>query len=409
MPELTATLTSWSHIRRSGEWSGQFGTVSVTRQDDQGKVVDALEVRQYHYETADPSEQEFAPYQSIVMAVNFSGNLYALPKTWLWSQTHLLGPGESDPHEFVGRDDRVQRDRRDPARADKTVYTIEEDTTISIPEVTEIGTEAVAAAVDAGEIQSSTGAARSKLISEILPLQMPVWAALSDALELLHRATGHVNPTRLAAIIRERNLGGDLRVTESELKRRVVQHLCDVCCRGKSTRNSHRGNLNFDGRLGSTFAYDLQGPFNAPSLVYENRYMMGIIEYSSRYVWPFFGQHKSDCYQFFQHWLDNDFTQLRGVYKDLGQVILVADQGESKSDKLRVLLAKHGIKQVFTSANTPEQNALIERVWRTLGEMATCMLTEAKLSEVFWEEARRYAVFIYNRLPPARKPPAGVT
>ena len=74
---------------------------------------------------------------------------------------------------------------------------------------------------------------------------------------------------------------------------------------------------------------------------------------------------------------------------------------------MRKILAQHAIKQVFTSYNTPEQNAVIERVWRTLGEMATCMLLDADLPETYWEEARRYSVFIYNRLPPSRKPKVG--
>ena len=39
--------------------------------------------------------------------------------------------------------------------------------------------------------------------------------------------------------------------------------------------------------------------------------------------------------------------------------------------------------------------------------MATCMLIDADLPETYWEEARRYAVFIYNRLPPSRKPNVG--
>ena len=59
----------------------------------------------------------------------------------------------------------------------------------------------------------------------------------------------------------------------------------------------------------------------------------------------------------------------------------------SKSKMMKSLLAQYAIKQVFTSYNTPEQNALMERVWRTLGEMATCMLLEAELPETFWEEA----------------------
>ena len=216
----------------------------------------------------------------------------------------------------------------------------------------------------------------------------------------------HISPQRMVAIIRDRKLSKSLRITESDLKS-IAKHVCDVCVRSKSTRSSHTGSLIIDKRLGSTFAYDLQGPFNTPSIMYNNIYMFGIIEYNSRYVWPFFGKNKSDVYAIFKYWLENEFTQIRALNSQLGQVTLVGDSGEAKSDNMRKILAQHAIKQVFTSYNTPEQNAVIERVWRTLGEMATCMLLDADLPETYWEEARRYSVFIYNRLPPSRKPKVG--
>ena len=146
---------------------------------------------------------------------------------------------------------------------------------------------------------------------------------------------------------------------------------------------------------------------NTPSLINKNIYQFGIIEYNSRYVWSYFGTRKDQVYAIFQYWLDTEFTQLRSLNPEIGQVTLVGDSGEAKSKNMKSLLVNYAIKQIFTSYNTPEQNALMERVWRTLGEMATCMLLDAELPETFWEEARRYATFIYNRLPPARKPKVG--
>ena len=81
------------------------------------------------------------------------------------------------------------------------------------------------------------------------------------------------------------------------------------------------------------------------------------------------------------------------LFTEIGQVILVGDSGEAKSNKMKVLLAQKAIKQVFTSYNTPEQNAIMDRVWRTLGELATCMLLDAGLPETYWQEARQYAVY----------------
>jgi hypothetical protein len=44
---------------------------------------------------------------------------------------------------------------------------------------------------------------------------------------------------------------------------------------------------------------------------------------------------------------------------------------------------------------------IIERVWRTIGESAIAMLLTASLSEIYWQEARNTACYLYNRSPGA--------
>ena len=100
-----------------------------------------------------------------------------------------------------------------------------------------------------------------------------------------------------------------------------------MCVRSKSTRSSHTGSLIIDKCLVCTFAYDLQGPFNTPSMMYNKIYIFGIMEYNFRYVWPFFGKNKSDFYVMFKYWLENEFTQIRAFNSQLGQVTLVGEAG----------------------------------------------------------------------------------
>ena len=59
------------------------------------------------------------------------------------------------------------------------------------------------------------------------------------------------------------------------------------------------------------------------------------------------------------------------------------------------------IELTTTCPYKPEQNMVIERVWETIGESAIAMLLTASLSEVFWEEARSTAYFLYNLYPGA--------
>jgi len=40
---------------------------------------------------------------------------------------------------------------------------------------------------------------------------------------------------------------------------------------------------------------------------------------------------------------------------------------------------------------------IIERVWRTIGESAIAMLITSSLLEIYWQEARSTACYLYNR------------
>jgi hypothetical protein len=105
-----------------------------------------------------------------------------------------------------------------------------------------------------------------------------------------------------------------------------------------------------------------------------------------------------------KHFLEIELVRVRAANRELGVAILVADGGELHSKNAEKLCAIHNVIQKFTCYNTPENNAIIERVWRTIAEMAIAMLADSDLPEPFWEEARKLAVYIYNRIPPTREP-----
>jgi len=68
--------------------------------------------------------------------------------------------------------------------------------------------------------------------------------------------------------------------------------------------------------------------------------------------------------------------------------------GESASNTTISVLKGVGIELTATCQYTPEQNMVIERVWRTIGESAIAMLLTASLSEIYWDEARNTACYI---------------
>ena len=78
-------------------------------------------------------------------------------------------------------------------------------------------------------------------------------------------------------------------------------------------------------------------------------------------------------------------NNLRG---DLQHIFLNTDMGECTSHSTIAYLKSVGVELSTTCPYTPEQNMVIERVWRTIGESAIAMLLTSSLSEIFWEEAR---------------------
>ena len=57
----------------------------------------------------------------------------------------------------------------------------------------------------------------------------------------------------------------------------------------------------------------------------------------------------------------------------------------------------HGIKREFSATRTPQQNGVVERINRTVQEMARTMLLTANLQPKFWREAVETVVYTLNR------------
>ncbi|RVD89038.1 uncharacterized protein DFL_000061 [Arthrobotrys flagrans] len=72
--------------------------------------------------------------------------------------------------------------------------------------------------------------------------------------------------------------------------------------------------------------------------------------------------------------------------------------------KVQTFCAEYGIEIKSSAPYAHEQNGTAERAIQTLRELATAILIESGLPEVFWQEALSTACFTSNRLvPPKRK------
>eukprot|EP00253_Pinus_taeda_P013305 PITA_13305 len=71
--------------------------------------------------------------------------------------------------------------------------------------------------------------------------------------------------------------------------------------------------------------------------------------------------------------------------------------GEFNPDKFFDFCEEHGIRREFSVARTPQQNGLVERMNRTIQQMARAMLDESGTPATFWGEAAFSTVTILNK------------
>ena len=85
--------------------------------------------------------------------------------------------------------------------------------------------------------------------------------------------------------------------------------------------------------------------------------------------------------------------------------MLFSDMGEANSRKVIDICRQYGVVEQRTGGYTPENNAFAERWFRTIAKMSTCQMLQFDLPDNMWEDSRRMATFIYNRVPPTRQTP----
>ena len=95
----------------------------------------------------------------------------------------------------------------------------------------------------------------------------------------------------------------------------------------------------------------------------------------------YYVKNKSDVYEMFT----TKFYPkvMRPIYKNneyTGYMTVISENGEFKSNNMKAFCANNGIRQNFTCPYTPEHNAPIERLFRTLDMMCNAMMIEKKLN-----------------------------
>lgn len=121
-----------------------------------------------------------------------------------------------------------------------------------------------------------------------------------------------------------------------------------------------------------------------------------------RYVLPFTDDFSSAVFVYF---LKNKSDTVLATEKFLGDTApygkvkcFRSDNGTEYTGKCyQALLIKHRIRHETTAPYSPHQNGTAKRNWRTLFDMARCMLIESGLPKQLWTYAVQTAAVVRNR------------
>eukprot|EP00253_Pinus_taeda_P028614 PITA_28614 len=198
---------------------------------------------------------------------------------------------------------------------------------------------------------------------------------------------------------------GSLRLKEKIRKACKYQVVCDLpdiripdntICKsyqfGKQTRTNFPEKEGSASRPLELVHNDICGPTRKRSPQGEEYFILFIDDFS-KMCWIGLMKYKDEAFEKFKA-----FKALVENKSDCRIKCLRSDrEGEFTSDEFFNFCEEHGIRREFSTARIAQQNGVVERMNRTVQQMARAMLDESRTPTTFWGEAIFAAVTILNK------------
>ncbi len=165
---------------------------------------------------------------------------------------------------------------------------------------------------------------------------------------------------------------------------------CEVCTQGKFVQTRNRGpDIRAKAPLDMVHT-DLAGPID-PVSHDRHRYALSFTDDYSSAVFVDFLRNKSDTVQATEKFIADvaPYGKIKCMRSDNGT--------EYTSREFQALVSRNGIRHETSAPYSPHQNGTAERNWRTLFEMARCMLIVSGLPKSLWTYAVQTAAVVRNR------------
>ena len=206
--------------------------------------------------------------------------------------------------------------------------------------------------------------------------------------QLWHSRLGHFNMEIVKRTIKAVDGINDIDVNED--------FYCDDCALGKMARQPYPRSEKHDIITGQVIHVDLSGKITPTSLGKSNYFMLAV-DKKTGFTMSYFLKQKSQA-------ADAVINFIKFIEKQTGNHVktLRSDNGgEFVCSELSTYLDKKGIVHGLSAPYSPEQNGVIERAMRTIGESMRTMMAAYSLNEThpfLWSEAVSTACFLYNRV-----------
>ena len=164
---------------------------------------------------------------------------------------------------------------------------------------------------------------------------------------------------------------------------------CDTCTLGKMPQFRNRNTDRKASKLFELVHCDLAGPIEP--VAHEGfKYCLMFVDNYSGVFMVYFLKNKSDTCEATKKFLADiaPYGQIKTLRSDNGT--------EFTCSGFESLLVQNKVRHEFSAPYSPHQNGTVERGWRTVFDMARCMLIEANLPKFLWTYAVYTTVYIRN-------------
>jgi hypothetical protein len=216
-----------------------------------------------------------------------------------------------------------------------------------------------------------------------------------ESVDLWHQRLGHTNMRGLQNLVRTNKITG-ISIPASKLVHKA-EHRCQICVMAKHSRSPFH--LKHERATEPMWALhtDQCGPYPVPTIggAY---YAQSLLDEHSGHGGMSILKKKSDgppeLKRMILAWEALTGKKCKILYSDRG--------GEYINDHLKDWLLEKGIKHIFSTPRTPEENGKAERFNRTINDFVRALLFQYGLYLPLWGHAMLYAVQIYNCMWNAR-------